>query len=87
MILISRRNSNSELDQFQYTPVESHKTQYNTSLGQFEKVLAGFQELDSISDSLCFAFEFEQKQKASGLRLTTFRAMYQVWTSQQGGQG
>lgn len=55
----------------------------NTS---YESTLVSFAYLQSIDDPIRFAFEFEQKQKKSGLRLTTFRSMYRAWLSQHGGQ-
>lgn len=56
----------------------------NQSDTDFERLLESFQELSQLSDPVRFPLEFEKRQKASGLRLTTFREAYKAWTSQQG---
>lgn len=51
----------------------------------FQKVLASFEQLNSVEDPI--RLDFEHRQTASGLRLTTSRSLYMAWNEQnQGGQ-
>jgi hypothetical protein len=50
-------------------------------------LLAAFQHLSPIDNPIQFHVEFEKQQKASGLRLGTFKAAWKSWKTQQGEGG
>lgn len=54
----------------------------------YQKLLQAFEALALIRDPIKFPVEFELSQRKSGLRLTTFKAAYRAWVTQQerGGQ-
>lgn len=50
-------------------------------------LIKAFEQLSAIDDPVLFPIELEEKQKKSGLRLTTFKSSYQAWKAQKQDRG
>jgi len=49
----------------------------------YQNLLLAFEALAGIADPIRFPLLFEQEQRRSGLRLSTFRQAYQAWLTQR----
>lgn len=46
-------------------------------------LVEAFERLSSVDDPVEFHIQFEREQKASGLRVSTFKAAFRAWQAQQ----
>ena len=49
---------------------------------KYLSIIRAFEDLTQIEDETRFLYEFEIAQKASGLRVSTFRAMWESWLAE-----
>lgn len=50
-------------------------------------LVEAFERLSSVDDPVEFHIQFEREQKASGLRVSTFKAAFRAWQAQQDKRG
>ena len=50
-------------------------------------LVEAFERLSSVDDPVEFHIQFEREQKASGLRVSTFKAAFRAWQAQQNKEG
>jgi hypothetical protein len=50
-------------------------------------LVEAFERLSNVDDPVKFHIQFEREQKASGLRVSTFKAAFRAWQAQQNKEG
>lgn len=50
-------------------------------------LIEGFKRLSAVADLVEFHVEFEKEQRASGLRISTFKSAWKAWITQEQDKG
>jgi hypothetical protein len=81
----TEKNSPQENSQSHPNPEEPHETHFETTEDEtaYERLLQSFESLAEVANPVKFPLLFEQEQRRSGLRVTTFRRSYQAWLTQR----